>query len=81
MFVALDINLIQDQQNFVEYYDLNKDPYQLYNIPREKLKPKERIWLKSTLEELENLRKSPRRDSKFFRNNMQAYVKQVKMYD
>ena len=55
--------------------------YQLYNIPREKLKPKERIWLKSTLEELENLRKSPRRDSKFFRNNMQAYVKQVKMYD
>ena len=45
----------EDKQNFVEYYDLNKDPYQLHNIPREKLTPKERRWIKSTIEELDNL--------------------------
>lgn len=46
-------------------------PYQLYNVPREKLSPEEKRWIKSTLEELANYRKSPKRDSKFFKNNMQ----------
>ena len=71
----------EDTQNFIEYYDLNKDPYQLYNIPREKLTSKERRWIKSTLEELDNFRKSPKRDSKCFKNNVQSQVKPMKIYD
>ena len=71
----------EDKQNFVEYYDLNKDPYQLHNIPREKLTPKERRWIKSTLEELANFKKSRKPASKFFKNNVQSHVKPMKIYD
>ena len=42
----------EDEESFVEYYDLIKDPYQLYNIPQEELSANERTWIKSTLEQL-----------------------------
>jgi len=45
----------EDEEDFVEYYDLNKDPYQLYNIPQEELSPEETIWMESALDELRNL--------------------------
>ena len=53
----------QDEENFVEYYDLSKDPYQLYNIPQNEWKPDERRWIQHALKELENIRPSLDRDS------------------
>ena len=45
--------IFEDEENFVEYYDLKKDPYELYNIPQEELSANERTWIKFTLEQLE----------------------------
>ena len=50
----------QDGENFVEYYDLNKDPYQLYSIPQKDLEPEERRWIQLAIEELENARNTPK---------------------
>ena len=47
----------EDEENFVEYYDLIKDPYQLYNIPQEELNANERKWVKFSLEKLQNQRR------------------------
>ena len=47
----------EDEEQFVEYYDLIKDPYQLYDIPQEELSADERTWMKFTLEQLGNLMK------------------------
>ena len=52
----------EDEENFVEYYDLIKDPYQLYNIPEEELSANERTWMKFTLEQLENSSQSSKRN-------------------
>ena len=53
----------QDGENFVEYYDLNKDPYQLYSIPQKDLEPEERRWIQLALEELEKARNTPKQHS------------------
>ena len=45
----------EDEEDFVEYYNLNSDPYQLYNIPQEELSPEETKWMESALDELKNL--------------------------
>ena len=49
--------IFEDEENFVEYYDLIKDPYQLYNIPQEELNANERKWVKFSLEKLQNQRR------------------------
>ena len=51
----------EDEEEFVEYYDLNKDPYQLYNIPQDELKPEENEWVESALEDLKNFEQLTRR--------------------
>ena len=56
----------EDEENFVEYYDLIKDPYQLYNIPQEELSAKERTWMKLTLEELGKLTEVSKRNYEHF---------------
>ena len=55
----------EDEENFTEYYDLNKDPYQLYNIPKEELSQKENKWFESALEELKNFERTSRRNSRY----------------
>ena len=53
----------EDEEEFVEYYDLKKDPYQLYNIPQDELKPEENEWVESALEDLKNFEQLTRRES------------------
>ena len=53
----------EDEEEFVEYYDLNKDPYQLYNIPQVELNPEENEWVELALEELKNFEQSTRQES------------------
>ena len=53
----------EDEEEFVEYYDLNQDPYQLYNIPQVELNPEENKWVELALEELKNFEQSTRQES------------------
>ena len=52
--------MFEDDDKMIETYNLNDDPYQLYNLQLEDLKqdPKQRQWIESTIEELENFKNS-----------------------
>ena len=50
--------MFEDEEGFIETYNLNDDPYQLYNLQFEDHKdnPKHREWVDSTIEELKRFK-------------------------
>jgi len=50
--------MFEDEEDFIESYNLNDDPYQLYNLQFEDVSkdPKHHEWVESTKEELRSFR-------------------------
>ena len=50
--------MFEDDDKMIETYNLNDDPYQLYNLQLDDLKkdPKQKQWIESTIEELKKFK-------------------------
>ena len=50
--------MFEDEENFIESYNLNDDPYQLYNIQFDDVKDdkKQRQWMESSVKQIRNFK-------------------------